>query len=82
MVRKRSKVPRHCDTIQAAVDAASVGDTIKVAAGNENVEISISCLRLKASEGAVIDGVGLTVTGILVLGTAERPVADVEIFGV
>jgi parallel beta-helix repeat protein len=77
------KVPRHYATIQAAVDAASAGDTIRVAAGiyHENVVISTSCLRLKASEGAVIDGAGLTGTGILVLGTAEQPVADVEISG-
>jgi parallel beta-helix repeat protein len=77
------KVPRHYATIQAAVDAASAGDTIKVAAGvyHENVVISTSGLRLRASECAVIDGAGLTGTGILVLGTAAQPVADVEISG-
>jgi len=77
------KVPRHYPTIQAAVDAASAGDTIKVAAGiyHENVVISTPGLRLKASEGAVIDGAGLTGTGILALGTAAQPVADVEISG-
>lgn len=77
------KVPRDYATIQAAVNAASPGDTIKVAAGvyNENVEISTSALRLKASEGAVIDGAGLTGSGIQLLGTAAQPVADVEVSG-
>jgi parallel beta-helix repeat protein len=77
------KVPKDFSTIQAAVNAASPGDTIKVAAGvyNENVVISTSGLRLKASEGAVIDGASLTGTGILVLGTAAQPVADVEVSG-
>jgi parallel beta-helix repeat protein len=77
------KVPRDFSTIQAAVNAASPGDTIKVAAGvyNENVVISTPGLRLKAREGAVIDGAGLTGTGILVLGTAAQPVADVEVSG-
>jgi parallel beta-helix repeat protein len=77
------KVPRDFSTIQAAINEASPGDTIKVAAGvyNENVVISTPGLRLKASEGAVIDGDGLTGTGILVLGTAAQPVADVEVSG-
>ena len=76
-------VPWHYATIQEAVDAASAGNTIRVAAGiyNENVVISTSGLRLKGSHGAVIDGDGLTGTGIHVLGTAEQPVADVEVSG-
>src|SRR5215831_14557093 len=76
------KVPRDYATIQAAVNAATTGDTIKVAAGvyNENVVISTSALRLKG-EGAVIDGAGLTGTGILVIGTAAQPLADVEVSG-
>ncbi|HEX4950320.1 MAG TPA: right-handed parallel beta-helix repeat-containing protein, partial [Blastocatellia bacterium] len=76
-------MPRRYATIQAAVDAARAGDTIKVAAGiyNENVVISTAGLRLQASRGAVIDGSGLTGTGILVLGTAAQPVADVEVSG-
>jgi hypothetical protein len=36
---------------------------------------------LKAIGRAVIDGAGLTGTGILVLGTAAQPVADVEVSG-
>ncbi|MFY9610213.1 MAG: right-handed parallel beta-helix repeat-containing protein [Blastocatellia bacterium] len=77
------KVPRDFATIQAAVNAASTGDTIKVAAGNynENVVISTSGLRLRSSEGAVIDGAGLTGSGIQILGTAAQPVADVEVSG-
>ena len=65
------------------MNTASTGDTIKVAAGNynENVVISTSGLRLRSSEGALIDGAGLTGTGILVLGTAEQPVTDVEVSG-
>ena len=76
-------MPRDFSTIQAAVNAASPGDTIKVATGvyNENVVISTSGLRLKGGEGAVIDGDGLTGTGILVLGTAAQPVADVVVSG-
>jgi parallel beta-helix repeat protein len=76
-------VPGHYATIQAAVGAASAGDTIMVAAGvyNENVVISTSGLRLKAIGRAVIDGDGLTGTGILALGTAVQPLADVEVSG-
>src|SRR5262245_61803394 len=68
------KVPRDYATIQAAVNAAITGDTIKVAAGvyNENVVISTSGLRLQGSDGAVIDGAGLTGSGIQVLGTSAR----------
>ena len=75
--------PGHYATIQAAVNAASAGDTIMVAAGvyNENVVISTSGLRLKAIGRAVIDGDGLTGTGILALGTAAQPLADVEVSG-
>jgi parallel beta-helix repeat protein len=77
------KVPRDFATIQAAVNAASSGDTIKVAAGvyNENVVIATSGIRLRASSGAVIDGAGLTGTGILVLAAAAQPVTGVEISG-
>jgi hypothetical protein len=77
------KVPGDYATIQAAVDAASSGDIIQVRAGvyNENVVIVTSGLRLHASSGAVIDGAGLTGSGILVLGTAAEPVTDVVVSG-
>lgn len=77
------KVPGDYATIQAAVDAASPGDIIQVRAGvyNENVVIVTSGLRLHGSSGAVIDGYGLTGTGILVLGTAAQPVTDVVVSG-
>lgn len=77
------KVPRDFATIQDAVDAANPGDIIRVAAGiyNENVVIATSGLRLRASSGAVIDGAGLTGSGVHVLGTAAQPVTDVEVSG-
>lgn len=77
------KVPRDFTTIQAAVDAAVAGDIIHVAAGvyNENVVVVTSGLRLHASSGAVIDGAGLTGSGILLLGTSAQPVTDVEVSG-
>src|SRR5512143_339841 len=77
------KVPGDYATIQAAVDAASSGDIIQVKAGvyNENVVIVTSGLRLHAGSGAVIDGAGLTGSGILVLGTAADPVTDVVVSG-
>jgi parallel beta-helix repeat protein len=76
-------VPAEYATIQAAVNVASAGDTINVAAGvyNENVVIAVPGLRLHASSGAVVDGAGLTGSGILVLGTAAEPVTDVEVSG-
>jgi len=45
-------------TIQAAVDAASSGDTIRVCAGvyAENVVIGTSGITLKAEPGAILDG--------------------------
>src|SRR5262245_61304893 len=76
-------VPSDYATIQAAVNAASEGAIIQVAAGtyNENVLISKSGLRLHAAAGAVLDGNG-TGIGIYVLGTSSAaPVTDVEISG-
>ena len=76
-------VPSDYPTIQAAVNAASKGDMIQVAAGvyNENVVISKSGLRLHAAAGAVLDGTGLTGFGIYVKGTSAAPATDVEISG-
>ena len=77
------RVPGDFATIQSAVDAAQSGDQIHVAAGvyNENITISTSDLRLHASSGAVVDGTGLSGTGIWVIGTATEPVARVEVSG-
>ena len=76
-------VPSDYLTIQAAVNAASEGAIIQVAAGtyNENVLISKSGLRLKAAAGAVLEG-NRTGIGIYVLGASNAaPVTDVEISG-
>jgi parallel beta-helix repeat protein len=48
-------------TIQAAVDAAQPGDTIRVPPGiyRENVRVATSNLTIRGSHGAVLDGTGL-----------------------
>jgi nitrous oxidase accessory protein NosD len=76
-------VPNDYPTIQAAVNAASEGAIIQVAAGtyNEKVLISKSSLRLHAASGAVLDGNGTGGIGIYVLGASNAPVTDVEISG-
>ena len=77
-------VPRDYSTIQAAVNAASEGDTVQVNAGiyNENVVVSASAVRLHATSGVVLDGTGLTGIGILVRGTSvASPVNDVKVSG-
>ncbi|MBX3053577.1 MAG: hypothetical protein KF753_19020 [Caldilineaceae bacterium] len=57
----------NCATIQAAIDAASDGDTINVAAGtyDEEITIGIEGLTLQGSNGAQIN-VALTKTGITI----------------
>lgn len=75
------RVPRDYPTIQAALDAAAEGDTVQVRAGtyNENVVVSTSGVRLRAQGGVVLDGAGLTGTGIHVRGaSAAAPVDGVE----
>ncbi len=77
-------VPADYPTIQAAVNAASAGDTIMVAAGvyQENVIVSTSDLRLHAANGVVLDGIALGGIGIFVHGTsATSRIAGVEISG-
>ena len=77
------QVPHEYPTIQAAVDAASPGDHIRVAAGvyMENVQITTSDLRLEASNRVVIDGTGLLGPGVRIAGTAAQPLSGVELAG-
>ncbi len=79
------QVPGEYPTIQAAVEAASPGDQIRVAAGvyNERVSITTSGLRLQASNGVVIDGTGLdgTSPGVSISGAENAPLVGVELAG-
>ena len=76
-------VPGDYPTIQAAVDAAHPGDHVRVAAGvyNENVVVTTTDLRLEASEGAVIDGSGLSGPGVHLMGTATERLSGVRVAG-
>src|SRR5262245_58306818 len=55
-------------TIQAAVDAASPGDTVHVPPGayHENVFVTKDNITIEGSQGAILDGTGLTGSGITV----------------
>ena len=55
-------------SIQAAVDAASSGDTVRVSPGTyrENVFVNKDNITIEGSAGAVLDGTGLTGSGITV----------------
>jgi len=77
------QVPADYPTIQAAVNAATPGDTIMVAAGvyQENVVVTTSDLRLHATNGVVLDGAALGGVGINVHGTSSNPIAGVEVSG-
>jgi len=74
-------VPDDYPTIQAAVEAAAEGDTVQVQAGiyNENVVVSKSDVKVHGSAGVIVDGTGLTGTGIHVRGTSGAPVTGVEV---
>jgi parallel beta-helix repeat protein len=77
-------VPREYPTIQSAVDAASEGDLIHVAAGNyrENVVIRKSHVRVHAARGVALDGTGMLGIGFHIRGTsAQAPITGVEIAG-
>ncbi len=55
-------------TIQAAVDAANPGDTVRVPPGTyrENVFVTKDNIIIEGSQGAILDGTGLTGSGITV----------------
>jgi parallel beta-helix repeat protein len=55
-------------TIQAAVDAANSGDIVRVPPGiyHENVFVTKDNITIEGSAGAVLDGTGLTGSGITV----------------
>ena len=55
-------------TIQAAVDAANPGDTVRVPPGtyHENVFVTKDNLTIEGSQGTILDGTGLTGSGITV----------------
>ncbi len=55
-------------TIQAAVDAANPGDTVRVPPGiyRENVLVTKDNITIEGSAGAILDGTGLSGSGITV----------------
>lgn len=59
-------------TIQAAVDAANPGDTVRVPPGTyyENVLVTKDNITIEGSQGAILDGTGLTGSGITVRSSA------------
>src|SRR5262249_53569497 len=76
-------VPDDYDTIQAAVNAATEGDTIMVAACvyQENVVVTTSGLRPHGTSAVVPDGVAVHGVGINVHATSSNPFAGVEVSG-
>jgi parallel beta-helix repeat protein len=71
-------------TIQAAVDAAQPGDTVRVPPGvyRENVSVTRSGLTITGSAGAVLDGTGLAGdTGILAVGVDGLTVDGLTVRG-
>jgi parallel beta-helix repeat protein len=81
------RVPQDFGTIQAAVDAASPGDVIRVSPGTypERVTISTSAIRLEADplHAAILDGASFTDdrAAISVQGTSATPIERVSIVG-
>ena len=67
-VQAESNVIVVTTTIQAAVDAANSGDTIRIPPGtyHENVLVTKDDITIEGSAGAILDGTGLTGSGITV----------------
>ena len=67
-------------TIQAAVDAAHPGDTVRVPPGiyKENVLVTKGNITIEGSAGAILDGTGLGGSGITV--RSSNPIARINGF--
>lgn len=67
-VRAQANMVVVSTTIQAAVDAANPGDTVRVPPGtyHENVFVTKDNITIEGSQGVVLDGTGLTGSGITV----------------
>jgi parallel beta-helix repeat protein len=79
--RAKAEVIRVTTTIQAAINAAQPGDTVRVPPGtyHENVLVQKGGITIEGSDGAVMEGTGLTGdTGILV--AAAAPAARIDGF--
>lgn len=69
LVAERIQVPKHHQSIQAAIDAAESGDTIEVAAGTYNE-------RIVLIPGITVRSVGVKGKGRLGLARAEAAIID------
>jgi parallel beta-helix repeat protein len=67
-VQAESNIIGVTTTIQAAVDAANPGDTVRVPPGtyHESVLVTKDDITIEGSAGAILDGTGLTGSGITV----------------
>jgi parallel beta-helix repeat protein len=67
-LRAQSNIIVVTTTIQAAVDAANPGDSVRVPPGtyHENVFVTKDNISIEGSQGAILDGTGLTGSGITV----------------
>ena len=67
-LRAQSNVIVVTTTIQAAVDAANSGDTVRIPPGtyHENVFVTKDNITIEGSQGAILDGTGLTGSGVTV----------------
>jgi len=67
-LRAQSNIIVVTTTIQAAVDAASSGDTVLIPPGtyHENVFVTKDNISIEGSQGSILDGTGLTGSGVTV----------------